>query len=439
MRSESLKYCVLSVLFLIGTVFSNERLTPFTDNIPLAKYKGETISEYDVFGYPAAVRDRKMVPEEKRRAVLDDHIFNRMLQDEGSIPQITESPEYRKNFDSLLNKNAVNFLRDQIIDGEFPLKAGKETEIRNYIRDFIEKLKSEAEIWYNEDLFRKISVIKETETEKFASGVSGLNLNSELIKYEGKTIFLRQLYDEINKVKPYHISSLSNINVLKSMVEGPFLNDILTKEARRREIHKLDEVNKKTAGQMKYFAASKYKEILSADDKFVPTKDEMIDYYIENKDDRSLWSNRKMWVVEIFKAYDNSSPDKKKHQIAVALELENIREKILKGESFEKYAKFSSRPYSKDGDLGYIFESDYAMIGKTAAKMNGGDISELITQEKAISLIKVTRVNEPMLYKFEYVEEIIKRRLIEKKREEFFAGYKNELFKKYKVEYFNDK
>ena len=67
--------------------------------------------------------------------------------------------------------------------------------------------------------------------------------------------------------------------------------------------------------------------------------------------------------------------------------------------------------------------------------MNSGEISDLIIQEKAISVIKVDNVQEPALYKFDYVEDLIKRRLIDEKKRQFFHNYKKELFKKYKVEF----
>ena len=143
-----------------------------------------------------------------------------------------------------------------------------------------------------------------------------------------------------------------------------------------------------------------------------------------------------MWVFEIFKKYDNSDENEENHKIKVAIELENIRQKIIvDGEKFEKYAKFYSRPHSRDGELGFIFETDHAMVGKTAAEMDEGDISDLIIQEKAISIIMVTKVQQPLLYKLDFVEDIIKRRLIKIKRNHFFEEYKKEMFAKYRVNY----
>ena len=261
-----------------------------------------------------------------------------------------------------------------------------------------------------------------------------IGLNKEIIKCGDQTVQLRYLYDQIRLVKPYHLQNLSDIKMLKAMSEGKILNSLLKKKAETKGLFKNKLVIQQTKDQLKYFIAGKYKEIISSDGKFIPNKEEMIDYYIAHKDDEELKSKRKMWVFEIFKFYDNSDDKKDNDKIKVAIELENIRQKIISGEEFEKYAKFYPRPHTKDGELGFIFESDHALVGKTAAKMNEGDISDLIIQEKAISIIKVTKVQESMLYKFEYVEEIIKRNLIASKRESFLENYRKELFKKYKVD-----
>jgi hypothetical protein len=455
----------LFIFIQAGYLYSESILTPFTDNITVAKINGEPVKEYEIFGYPAAARNRKNLSHSERKTVIDEHLFNRILENESDIAQITNSPEYKKNFDSLLSKNAVlhlkelviieQFLKDEALKAHFEanrdkfgkdfkrdevsisLRSEKDREIKEYVKQFIDRLKKEAGIWYDEELFLKVSEISADDPDAFASKIKEFGPGKDLVKHKNSAVNIQKLSGEVQRMKPYHLTNLKKTDVLKSLVDGQILNTLLTEEAERRGLKKEDSVLKKTREQMKYFAVSKYKEIISSDDKFVPTKEEMIDHYVSNKDDKALWSSRKMWVIEIFKLYDNSSEDEKKHKISVALEMENIRQKVLGGEDFAKYAKFYSRPFTKDGELGFIFETDYAKIGTTAVKMNEGDVSELIIQEKAISVIKVTKVHEPKLYKFEYVEEIIKRRLIDKKREEFFSVYKNELFKKYKVEYVN--
>jgi hypothetical protein len=460
---------VLVTVFLIITILqaqdSELLLTPFSDNISLVVLNGDTIREYNIFGYPSSVKERKKLSVSERQKIINEYVFNQILQTEGDIPEVVNSEEYKKNYNELVSKNAVELLKELLIEEEFltekkissyykdnksrypdfktqtgrkkvvsDIKKQKDTEIKKYVSDYLDKLKKENNVVYADELFQKVAAIQAKDTEELSEQVKKLGLNKELIKCGDQIVQLRQLYDQILQVKPYHIQSLSDIKILKAMSEGKILNFLLKIKAEAKGLLKNQSVIAQTKAQLKYFVAGKYKEIISSDGNFVPLKDEMINYYIAHKNDEELKSKRKMWVFEIFKEYDNKDNKEDNDKVKIAIELENIRQKILKGDEFEKYAKFYPRPHSKDGELGFIFETDHAMIGKTAAKMKEGEISDLIIQEKAISVIKVTKVQESMLYKFEYVEEIIKKNLIATKRDQFLENYRKELFEKYKVE-----
>jgi len=461
------RFVLVTVIFILTLLQAQdtELLTPFSDNIPLVVVKGDTIREYSIFGYPSSVKERRKLSVSERQKIINEYIFNLLLQTEGDIPEVINSEEYKKNYNELVSKNAVERLKEILIEENFltekkisayykenkskypdfkseegrkkvisDIRKQKDPEIKKYISDYLDKLKKENNVVYTDELFKEVAAIKAKDSEEFSESVKKIGINKELIKCGDQTVQLRHLYDQIRLVKPYHIQSLSDIKILKAMAEGKMLNSLLKKKAEIKGLFRNESVIGQTKEQLKYFIAGKYKEIISSDSKFIPTKEEMIEYYIAHKDDEELKSKRKMWVFEIFKFYNNSDEREDNDKIKVAIELENIRQKILNGEEFEKYAKFYPRPHTKDGELGFVFETDHALIGKTAAKMNEGDISDLIIQEKAISIIKVTKVQESMLYKFEYVEEIVKKNLIETKRESFLENYRKELFKKYKVD-----
>lgn len=456
----SLKHFVIMIIIsFFCTLSADSLLTPFNENIPLAYAAGDTIREYEVFGYPSQVRNRTYFNHEERKSYIDDHVFRKLLQIEGDIPSIRNSQEFESNYINLLSKNAVEYFREELIRERFissetienysgnnheggleeiigEIKKAKQKEISNFIGFYLDSLKQKHGVFYDEEVFKQISEIDASEPADFSDKVKSIGLNKVLISYGNDKSYISNLAAKIREVKPYYIKYLSSVRLLKSLVEGPILNSILAEEAKKNGIFENELVLSKTKDQMKFFISKKYSEIISSDDKFIPGKQEMLDYYVSKREDRSLWSKRKMWVIEIFRYYDNSDEDESNHKIRVAIELENIRQKILSGEEeFEKYAKFYSRPAVKDGVLGFVFEEDYSMIGKTAYEMKSGEVSDLIIQDKAISIIKVDKIQESALYKFDYVEEMIKRRLIDEKKRQFFQDYKKELFEKYEVEY----
>lgn len=466
--NRSLLKLSAAVLVAVSSLYSETIMTPYRENIPLAVISGDTITEYQVFGYPSAFTGKTEKSLSERKDDIDNYLLARILRKEGDNPSIRNSEDYKRNYSKLLSKNSADYLREMLINEEFitpsmineyrgkslsgvqndgkeesgmegiisEIRNAKKQEINAFIKSYLDSLIKAYGVEYNEELFSKISSFKVGSPEEFAESLLPFGLNTTIVGYGEWKVKLRKLYEEVKKIKPYHLRHLSSVPVIKSLTDGDILNSILVKEAEKKGITEMKYVKDMTDDQMKYFIASKYKDVLLADANFIPDKEETLEYYISNKDDRTLWSRRKMWVYEIFKIYDNDDDSEDNDKIKVAIELENIRQKIISGEEeFEKYAKFYSRPGSKDGLLGYIFEDDYALVGRTAAKMKSGEISDLIIQEKAVSVIKVAEVQEPALYKFDYVEEIIKRRLIDEKKRKFFHDYKKELFQKYKVEY----
>ena len=464
------QYISALILLTVCSAYSKDGiLTPFTDNSEVAKIGDDPVTEYQVFGFPASVRDRKIMSYAERSKIIEDYIYELLLQKESKIPSVLNTGEYKKNYEALLKKNSAMKLKDDLIMNNFLspdriesyrvqnkeklgklkisvneteitelIKKEKYQEIRSYLDKYIDSLILCNNVIYNEDVFTRISSIESKSTEELIEKIKKSIPDQILVTWNEEIVRSKELLDRMKDVKPWRMKDLSNPKILKRLVDGSIINSILSSEAEKKGYFNREDVIKETQDQMKYLASRIYRDMIYSDGNFIPTKEEMIDYYIENKDDRTLWSRRKMWVFEIFKEYNNEDDIQENDKINVAIELENIRQKILSGEEFEKYAKFYPRPYSKDGELGFIFEDDHAMVGKTASKMNAGDISDLIIQKKAISIIKVTQVQEPMLYKFDYVEEIVKRALISLKKEKFTETHKNELFSKYDVKLTNN-
>ncbi|MBN2790517.1 MAG: peptidyl-prolyl cis-trans isomerase [Candidatus Delongbacteria bacterium] len=462
MRKFILLILIMSVAGSYAALDSNLVLTPGYENKVLATIDGKEIKEFDVFGIPSFSKIREKISLQTRIAKIQDHILDVIFQKEGNTPEITNSVDYVKTYNMISKKISVDQFRDDLIDKKFlgkrqieeyyelnkdkypegmkdiakikeDLRNSRKREIDSFISHTLDSLKIDKKVEYNEELLRKIAEIRLSEPSVFADSLKSIGLGKVLVSYKDQKKTITDLYAVVRNFKPYHMDNLNNIRVLKSLVDGEILNELLAEIAKSKGYLDDKRVIENSKDKMKYFISSEYKKRLFQVDNFKPTKDELIDYYIEHKDDPELKTRKKMWTFEIFKAYDNSDSIDTNDKIKVALELENIRQKILNGESFEKYAKFYARPSTRDGELGYIYRTDYAMIGETADKLEVNEISELIIQQKAISIVKVTEIKNPQLYKFDYVEEIVKNRVIDQKRDKFKDELKSKLFKKYNV------
>jgi len=411
-------------------------LTPGYENIVLAKLDGKDVKEFDVFGIYSLNKSRNKMSNSKRSGKIQDYILDVIFQTEGNLAEITNSKDYKITYKKLSKKVAVDLFREDLIKDKFreDLKKVSNKEISGYIHKMLDSLKISHGVYYNNELLMDISKIKISDPLKYADSLLIIGANKELISYKDQKVTVRDLAVVVKQLKPYHMNNLKKEGVIKSLIDGKVLNELLVEVAGLKGYFENKRVVETTLEQMKFFVSSKYKKRLFSQANLKPSKDELLDYYIENKDDTELRSRKKMWTYEIFLAYDNNDSIETNDKIKVAIKLENIRQKILEGESFEKYAKFYSRPHIRDGEFGFIFKTDYDKIGETAYNMNVNEVSELIIQKKAISVIKVTEIKEPQLYKFEYVEEIIKNRVIDNKRDILKNELRRKLFKKYKVE-----
>ncbi|MFO7810698.1 MAG: hypothetical protein R6V47_04940, partial [Candidatus Delongbacteria bacterium] len=381
---------LMIIIIISGTVAASETyLTPSLNNKPVVSIDGEVFYEYGVFGRPGGSGRIKKLTVPERKNIISDFAFRKILQREGNIPSIINSQEYELNYKKLQSRNAVEYLKDHIIEEFFisdsvideylakkdkeyrnlsekelkkvvleEIKVSKKEKISAFIRSYLDSLISSEGVFYNEKLFKDISEIEADDPKEFSNQIKSKGRHLTLVEYENEKVSVLDLYRKIRELKPYHLRHLSSVQVLKNLSDGPVLNTLLVNESKKMGVFDNSPVIRKTEDQMKHFVARKYLDLISSEDKYIPSKEEMVDYYIDNKDDTTLWSRKKMWVAEIFKTYDNDSEDEKDHKINVAIELENIRQKIIEGnESFKKYAEFYARPASRNGELGYIFET----------------------------------------------------------------------------------
>ncbi|MDA3884723.1 MAG: peptidylprolyl isomerase [Candidatus Delongbacteria bacterium] len=411
-------------------------LTPGYQNIVLAKINDKDIQEFDVFGISSFNKSRIKMSNSKRADKIQDYILNVIFQTEGNITEVLNSKGYRVTYKKLSKKVAVDLFREDLIKDKFSKDLSKVSskEINGYIKNMLDSLKISYGVTYNNELLSSISKIKISDPFKYADSLFVIGAHKELITYKNQKVTVKDLAAVVKQIKPYYMKNLEEVSVIKSLIDGKVLNNLLVEVAGSKGYFEDKRVEERTIDQMKYLVSSEYKKRLFSQDNLKPSKDELIDYYIEHKDDSELKTIKKMWTSEIFKAYDNTDNIESNDKIKVALELENIRQKIIAGDSFEKYAKFYARPNSRNGELGYIYRTDHAMIGQTADSLKVNEISELIIQSKAISVIKVTEIKESQLYKFDYVEEIVKKRVINIKKDILKNELRRKLFKKYKVE-----
>ena len=139
MISKINKYAV-SLLICVSALLSADQnliLTPGTENSEIAKFNGGVLKEFDVFGYPAAAKERKKLTEAERSQIIEGYVMKLILQKEGNVPEVLNSEDYRKTYNSLLQKNEAEYLREDLINERFLSKKAKDEHYKKNPDKFI--------------------------------------------------------------------------------------------------------------------------------------------------------------------------------------------------------------------------------------------------------------------------------------------------------------
>lgn len=449
---------------------------PGNKNILLAAFLNAKdtvkIKEFDVFGKPDVYSLPQMLSKSERENKIREYVFFKQLCIEGEKGSAIKSMDYKNLYKKTIERESAMYLFDFLITprvvtrdlqlkyysdnkAKFPngfenaqqriietLKKNYEKQISALGNKWLDSVSHSYGVEYNDNIFKRVASFNFITKSTLADSLnvfSESELSSAIIvckKFDRK-VTLSYLVKALKEIPPFSIASFRDINKLKAISNGSILNSILTLEAEKNKLTDNPEVIKMTREHLKPNLGIIQESINFADEKYIPSKSEMIKYFNENnQSDKDLWCKRKMKTWEIFKPFDDADQDSTNDKIRIAIELENILQSVKNGEDFEKYARLYHRKMSENGFLFWVFKEDFGLVGETAFNMKAGEVSELIYHPKAISIIKVTEVNESRSYAYEYVEEIIKQKLINSKKKQARMKMQKDFNKKYKVKFF---
>jgi len=430
------------------------------------------IKEFDVFGTPSLYSYPEMLNKVEREAKIHSYVFYKQLCIEGEKGEAATSVDYEKMFNNAIKREAAIYMQDFLIlpkvvtedsintyylanKAKYPegpvkarqklldiLKKKNEKKVNLTAQQWLDSVRTEYGMEYNEELLNRVAKFNFITTSSLTDSLNSLSATDlaaaviTCIKLDNR-VTLAGLVKILKEIPPQHLATFMSVPKLKNLINGPILNQILTAEANKFKLTENPLVIEKTRESLKPALGSIQEKILFVDGNFIPTKNEMVQYFNKNNQtDKDLWCKRKMDVMEVFKPFDDTNNDSTNHKIRVAIEMENILESIKKGEDIDKFARLYHRKMSQYGHLNWIFREDNGLVGETAYTMKTNEVSELIYHPKGISIIKVLRVNEARPYTFDFVEEIIKQKLISSKKESARKKLQADLNKKYKVKFF---
>ncbi|MBN1521225.1 MAG: peptidylprolyl isomerase [Candidatus Aureabacteria bacterium] len=275
-------------------------------------------------------------------------------------------------------------------------------------------LKSEVVQGLNYSLQRADSVIKE-DFDKTLSGIEDYLIDITLVnnaaKAKGVTVSDEELKNEYSAMIQNFNQSEEDFK--KSLAERG-LN-----EAKFKETFRMNMIRNK------FLEEEIEPQITVADE-------EVKEFYDSHK---NIMLKPENVVVSHILIRSEEEDAKKKEQ------MEDIRQKILKGENFEKMAKaFSDCPSSKNGgNLGHLTRGQTVPeFEEVAFKLEVGQISEVIRTGFGYHIIKVTEKNPEKLTSLEEAKEGIIAHLKKPKRRDIFQTYMKELREKADIKIYEE-
>ncbi|MBW6484658.1 MAG: SurA N-terminal domain-containing protein [Syntrophobacterales bacterium] len=167
--------------------------------------------------------------------------------------------------------------------------------------------------------------------------------------------------------------------------------------------------------------------------KVVATEGEIGDYYRQHREEYDGKESVRVRQILLFIPKEASPEAKAK----IRADLEAIRQRLLKGESFEELcAKFSQGPGAEEGgDIGYIEKGAILPeIESVAFALPLNKISDVIESPAGFHIIQITDRRGAGAKTIELVREEIKAKLEKEKMEKRFEEWLKELREKYNVE-----
>lgn len=154
------------------------------------------------------------------------------------------------------------------------------------------------------------------------------------------------------------------------------------------------------------------------------TQDEMKRYYEQHKNDFMSVPTVTLREILIKVPSDGKSVNVGADE-AARKRAEGIRERALKGESFEKLADLSDAPSKANGGLiGPVSRSDIdPNFAKMLATMKPGDISDVLRTQSGYDVVKLEAVSDTKLLPFDDARQQIGNKIFASKQQAAFEEY----------------
>ena len=259
-------------------------------------------------------------------------------------------------------------------------------------RDFLESLYNKIDLKFNDEGVEQVSTYLKNDQQTPEDKKSADNL--VVVSYEGKDFHVDEILNRINNLPAFHREKITSNKLLKAVIEGFIIQDILIETAKEKNYDEDEIMLKSYSTQLNnIFLKYKAEEIAAKVD--IPDST-LRNYYREHMD--------------FFSTYDEVNVQEiilKDKDLAL-----NLLKKINAGKDFGTLAKqYSLREWSakNNGEIGFAPLSKFGILKATFWNASVGDILGPHEIDGYYGLFKILGKNESKPIKFNLIRnEVLK-------------------------------
>jgi foldase protein PrsA len=294
------------------------------------------------------------------------------------------------------------------------LKIKKKIPYENkYVNSLFDKSKYKVNDELVNAIFSKYYGLIKSNEEKYK-----LNNDDTCVEYDGEKISVGEIVEKIKNIPAYHLDKVDTPAKLKVTIENVVKQDLLIKEAIRKNYDEnINVINKINEKKLDIFLKYKKDEVLAN----ASISDSLVSNYYNTHSDL-FYSPRKLNLQEII-VKDKAAADL-------------VLSKLNKSKSFAELAKeYSLRRYSAENG-GFLGLSEISRYGNLKDTFWNADIDEVVGPlkiENYYGIFRIAEKEESKLLDLQFVIDEVSHRAKLLNRKEIFAKYFNLLKEKVDV------
>ncbi|MFQ6091281.1 MAG: peptidylprolyl isomerase [bacterium] len=300
-------------------------------------------------------------------------------------------------------RGSYSEMRDQIRN---QLLGRKKAELQQRVKEYIENLKREKNLAFDEQALALLSE-KKREGEFTAENLTDIEKSTVLARHKGGELTLADYLLREAELPPQARARATDTESLKRQIEGMLTSDFLVEKAKDLGLEREQKVRETVRKRREELMVKQFRK--NIENSVQITEEQMRSHFEQHREEYVLPEQVNIQEILV-----------KEKTVA-----ESLLKRIKRGADIAPLAKqHSQRKWAakRGGKFGFFTENQYGPIGKEAFALKVGQFGGPLKVPGGYSVFKVIDRQEPRPQTFEEAKPIMERKLEKELKEAAFEG-----------------